>query len=404
MGRLSASLAVAALTTLQWTAIAARQSEPQIDATASAEWRSKGLQHGYNLDRLDAIAAFRRAVEADPQSPAAHRLIAAAAWTELLFDQGAMTVEDYLGTARDVNRPPPDPAWATVFHRSLDRALALADAQAREHPDDLDAQYQLGATNGLQAAYAATVEGRVAGSLTFVRRAYQTHERLLARAPERKDAGLVVGVYRYTVSTLSLPKRVGAYFAGLRGGRDEGVRLVEAAAAYRSDSQPQAAFSLVLLYNRERRYDDALRVVRKLQEQFPRNRLLWLEEGSTLLRAARPAEARRALETGLAHLLADPRPRARGEESRWRYTYGAVLTDLDERAAARRELADALATATRDWLRGRIHLESGKLAGRSGDHTTALAAFRQAERLCRQDHDDRCVHDAQSLMRKEGRP
>ena len=120
-------------------------------------------------------------------------------------------------------------------------------------------------------------------------------------------------MYRYTVSTLSLPKRVGAYLAGLRGGRDEGLRLVEAAAAYPSDSQPQATFSLVLLYNRERRYDDALRLIRRLQEQFPRNRLLWLEEGSTLLRAARPAEARRALETGLAHLRADPRPRARAK-------------------------------------------------------------------------------------------
>jgi predicted Zn-dependent protease len=74
----------------------------------------------------------------------------------------------------------------------------------------------------------------------------------------------------------------------------------------------------VLLYNREGRYDAALQLIKELQQQYPRNRLLWLEEGNTLLRAGRPAEATAALEEGLARLARDTRPRAPGEESRWR--------------------------------------------------------------------------------------
>ncbi len=55
-------------------------------------------------------------------------------------------------------------------------------------------------------------------------------------------------------------------------------------------------FTLIVIYNREARYDDALRVIGELQRRYPRNRLLWLEAASTALRASRPADARRAIE------------------------------------------------------------------------------------------------------------
>ena len=58
---------------------------------------------------------------------------------------------------------------------------------------------------------------------------------------------------------------------------------------------------------------DRVRVIGQLQRQYPRNRLLWLEAASTALRAGRPADARQALEEGLAKLAGDPRPRAFGE-------------------------------------------------------------------------------------------
>ena len=56
------------------------------------------------------------------------------------------------------------------------------------------------------------------------RRAYDEHERVLDLDPSRKDAGLIVGTYRYLVSTLSLPMRMMAYVAGFGGGRERGHR------------------------------------------------------------------------------------------------------------------------------------------------------------------------------------
>ena len=157
----------------------------------------------------------------------------------------------------------------------------VRDARVRERPNDADAHYQIGAAYGFLASYTATVEGRVFESLKSARRAYREHERALALAPARKDAGLVVGMYRYAVSELSLPLRLAAMLAGMGSGRERGLRMVEEAAGYPSEVQPNALFTLVLLYNREKRYDDAMRVIRELQRRFPRNRLLWLEAGST---------------------------------------------------------------------------------------------------------------------------
>ena len=140
-------------------------------------------------------------------------------------------------------------------------------------------------------------------------------------------------------------------------------------------------------------------MIGELQQRFPRNRLLWLEAGSTALRAGRPAEARAALEEGLARLSRDPRPRAFGEDARWRYAYGAALVAMKDSAAAERELRIALAGAARDWVRGRVHTELGKLADLAGDRPRAFDEYRRADRLCRQDHDVDCSDEANGLMK-----
>ena len=191
--------------------------------------------------------------------------------------------------------------------------------------------------------------------------------------------------------------------AGFGGGRDRGLRLVEEAAAYPSDVQTNARFTLVVIYNREARFDAALRVIAELQRQYPRNRLLWLEAGSTALRAGRPAVARQWLEQGLAMLAADTRPRAFGELARWHYYHGAALVALRDPDAARRALDAALRDPSRAWVQGRIHIELGKLADLAGDPPRALGEFDQAVRLCSADEDDVCVKDARALMRARHR-
>jgi tetratricopeptide (TPR) repeat protein len=304
----------------------AAQTVPPPDA---ADLRRAGLEHGYNLDYAEALASFREAIAADPQDSAAHRLAAATLWMQLLAAQGAVTVEDYMGDARAVvARRAPAPAVAAAFHEHLEHAIRLAEQMLRARPADADAHFQAGAAAGLRASYIATIEGRVKDSVAAGRRAYAEQTRVLDIDPTRHDAGLIVGLYRYGVSTLSLPMRLLARIAGFGSGRDSGLRLVEHAAAYPSDTQTNARFALVLLYNREGRHTDAARLIRELQARYPRNRLLGLEAAGTALRAGRPREALAAIDAGLARLAADPRPRAFGEQSRWRSLRATAVTAL----------------------------------------------------------------------------
>ena len=203
----------------------------------------------------------------------------------------------------------------------------------------------LGAALGLQASYVATVEGKLVAGFRAAERAYDEHEKALSLDPSRKDAALVVGTYRYVVSTLSLPMRVVAYVAGFGGGRERGIQMLRETAELDPESKPDrnpagvaiqrgndaradALFALILVYNRERRYDDALNVLAELQRLFPRNRLLWLEAGSTALRAGRAQQADALLNEGLAMMAKDKRPRMPGEEALWRYKRGAARAAL----------------------------------------------------------------------------
>jgi tetratricopeptide (TPR) repeat protein len=163
--------------------------------------------------------------------------------------------------------------------------------------------------------------------------------------------------------------------------------------------QTNALFTLIVLYNREQRYDDAGRVIAGLQGRYPRNRLLWLERATTALRAGRSGDARAAHEEGLAALAKDPRPRAFGEEARWRWAYGAALVLSGQIESADRELRQVLVLEGPAWLRGRAHKELGKVEDLRGHRAAAVEHYREAVRIGKAEHDPGSADEAASLLR-----
>src|SRR5471032_3180441 len=307
--------------------------------------RAKAATHTYNLEHDLALATFRQAVAADPQDAGAYLGLASSLWLSITFRRGNMTVDDYLGRPNTPNNSPlpnPPPETAAGFRDAVEKAIALARQGIARNPKDADAHYQLGAAVGLRASYTATVEGSVLAAFRAAREAYDEEETALKLQPQRKDAGLIVGTYRYIVAALSLPLRVVAYMAGFGGGKDKGITQIEEAAAYGGDNQTEARFALILLFNREQRYDEALQQLAALRERYPRNRLVWLESGSTSLRAGRPADAERFLTDGLARFAGDTRPRMFGEDALWRYKRGATLAALGRNAEADADLRTSI--------------------------------------------------------------
>jgi tetratricopeptide (TPR) repeat protein len=373
------------------------------DAVANPEsdkLRAEASSHIYNLDHDQGIALFRRAVEVDPEDAAAHRGVAAGLWLNITMRRGNMTVDDYLGRLSKPNLlpTPPPPELASAFFASLDRALEIARARVTKSPKDADAHYQLGAAIGLRASYSATVDGSAMAAFRAAREAYSQHEQVLDLDPRRKDAGLIVGTYRYVVAALALPVRWMAYVVGFRGGKERGLAMVEEAAAYGGENQEDARFALLLMYNREKRYDDALKTLTALRERYPRNRLVWLETGATLLRAGRPADAERFLNEGLSRMEADARLKMFGEEALWYHKRGLARSALGRTTEAEADLRRSLNMQGRKWVLGRTHLELGKLAARSGNRVAARNEFQAAASLCEIDNDPGPAAEARRLL------
>src|SRR5712671_3773587 len=191
---------------------------------ASEALRAKAANHIYNLEHDQARETFLAAVAADPEDAAAYRGLATSLWLSITFRRGNMTVDDYLGRANKPSTaalPNPPPETVAAFRDTIERAIAIARKRIAVNPRDPDAHYQLGAAVGLRASYTATVEGSIMGAFKAAREAYDEEEQALALQPQRKDAGLIIGTYRYIVAALSLPLRMVAYVAGFGGGKEK---------------------------------------------------------------------------------------------------------------------------------------------------------------------------------------
>jgi len=364
--------------------------------------RARAAAELYNLDDR-AVATYREAVAADPDDGAAHRGLASAVWLSITAQRGLVTVDSYLGAfaRRNIPLPPPRPEVAQEFQQAVDRALGLTRRRLAARADDADALFDLGAAVALRASYLATVDGRVLSAMRVARDAFDAHEKVLALVPGRRDAGLIVGTYRYLVSTQAMPVRWIAYMAGFGGGRERGIRLVEDAADYAGENQVDARVALVLMYNREGRYSDALRHLDVLRTAFPRNRVLIYETGSTYLRAGKAAEAERFLTQGITTFSSDSRQRLFGEEALWYFKRGSARAALGRAEDARADLERALSSVGRKWVHGRAHLELGKLAVAAGNRGKAREHFEEAIRLCSQDQDGATAEQARRLMRRQ---
>ena len=335
-------------------------SEPSPE-TADA-LRARGLELSFNLDHPEALAVFREAIKKDPDNLAGYRLLAAALWADALFRSGAVSADDFTGETRTPFLARQSNAELEIAAADLRRRVEALSAGRRDgSPADAEVSYQIGAAYRLLAALAGSIGGSKWQALGSARHAYQEHQRVLAIDPGRNDASLTVGLFRYFVSNMPVWSRLVARVAGLGSDRDAGLRLVERAAAAEGPARSNALFSLIVIYNQQRRYDDALSAIGRLQRAFPRNRLLWLEAARTQLRADRNADARDSIARGLRMVETETRPLAFGELARWRYHYGVSLSRLHRVDAARQQLNAALEGESLDWVRASAEFELRKL-------------------------------------------
>jgi tetratricopeptide (TPR) repeat protein len=380
---------------------AGAQAPTTSDSPAVLAELNRAFADAYNLDHADAIEHARRAVALGPDSSRAHRGLASILWLRMLFERGAVSIDHYMGSISksQANLPKPDPVAAAEFKRVLGRAIDLANARLKSNPRDLQAKFDVGAAYGIQASYVASVEGSVMSAFGIARKSFNALEDVLEKEPARVGAGLVVGTYRYLVSTFNLATRMVAYIVGFGGGKEKGIALLETATKD-PESRVDAQAALMLIYSREGRHHDVIRIAQQLSIEYPRNRLFVLEAGAAMIRAGRGTEADATLTRGLEMLGRDTRSRVPGEEALWLYKRGLARLNLNRPALAADDLNRALAAGPTNWVRGRVHVELGKLADLAGRRTDALAAYRTAKSICETSADALCAAEASRHLKR----
>lgn len=359
------------------------------------------FQAAYNLDHEEGVAIARRAVEMAPDESATHRTLGAMLWVQLLYKRGTVTIDHYLGgfSRSDVAMPKPPADVDAEFKREVERSIALAEARVKRAPADVQANFDLGAAHALKASYTASIEGKVGAAFSAAKRAFDQQEKVLEDDPARTDAGLVVGIYRYLVASFNWPTRFVAYMAGFGGDKDKAIKLLEAAAAHPS-TKVDARTALMLIFSREGRHADVERLARELRPMAPRNRLLFLEEGSAAIRAGNAKAAEDVITRGLAVFAKDPRPKVPGERALWLYKRGLARVNLNRPADASVDLREALAAEPPAWIRGRVHLELGKVEDLGGRRSGALEHYKTAKSTCEASRDPKCAEEAGRLIRR----
>jgi tetratricopeptide (TPR) repeat protein len=231
------------------------------------------LDRIYSFDLEGAVDAARRMEQERPNHPLGYLLEAEALWWRIWC-----TSAEFKYGMSDARRRPKQAADQHYFELSA-KALSLAEAQIKQNES---AEMQFYA--GMAEASAARLYGLRGENRNTARTGIRGREHLLrakALDPDLADADLGLGLYNYYVDTLSSLARILRFFMGIPGGsKQEGVRLLEEAAAQGVLTSNIARFYLALnLHRYDQQYEKALNVLSPLVEKYPTNPLFQLARG-----------------------------------------------------------------------------------------------------------------------------
>jgi hypothetical protein len=218
-------------------------------------------------------------VELAPDDPSGAECLASSLWVQQLNESYESKATLYSGTESKTktDRRPND-----EFRKWIRQAKSLAEARLKKDPRNLEALYYLGAAEGLEAAYTASVERKYVAAMRAGNSAVDHHRTVLKLSADYHDAELTIGLHNYVVGSLSLPLKMIAGTMGVRGSKKRGIETLERVASEGKWARDLAGMLLIDLYKREKRWADAVKTARQLSEKYPRNYLFKLQMAEAL--------------------------------------------------------------------------------------------------------------------------
>jgi tetratricopeptide (TPR) repeat protein len=362
---------------------------PAFDQARFDRLRTEGFDALMNLDYEGATARFREMAQAFPDHPGGSQFLAAALWLKTLNNSRRLQSDIYNSDSfYEGEEDKVDPKLITEFKDLTRQAGLLAQIRLKKNPDDVEAMYFLGATEGLKSAFEAAVERRFFGALRDSKDSVDLHHKVLKLDPNYHDAEISIGMYDYIVGGLPWFARqmVRAYASG--GSKKRGIEALERVVREGRWAKDDARVLLIPIYKRERRFEDAATITRELAARYPRNYIFKLELADALvsqaetLRAADPAAASKIEQEAFATFesLINDRP-ARGTATRQldqvHFQYAEALFNAGQTERAAREFVAAASVANAEAsLATMAHLRAAQSLDLAGRRADALAQYK----------------------------
>jgi len=404
----------AALVVLLATTYCVRAQQPPapwLNETERAHFeslRKSGLEALYNIDYDKAHRDFKEITQLYPNHPGGYQLLAAALWIKTLYQSRRLQSSLYNSHSFYTNGDDDkvDPKIIDEFRGLTRDAKRLAEAKLKQEPKNIEALDFLANTEGLKAAFEEAVERRHLAALRDGNDAVNYHREILKMDPKYIDAQITIGLYEYVLGSLPLPIKLVAGVTGYRGSKKKGLAMLEQVAKDGRWARDDAKTVLVLLYTREKRFDDVLTITRELSAKYPRNYLFRLESADALVEIATmkrsqkdvvgAVQAEKEAFATFDELLRDRNARdaAANAMDLIHFKYGEVLLTAGQNDRAAKEfLATTKLDHAEPGLVTMAHLYAARAYDVSGKRDEALVQYKEV--LARPN-----VYDAHDEARK----
>jgi tetratricopeptide (TPR) repeat protein len=250
------------------------------------------FEHFYDMDYERSIQEFTQVVQRHPDdADALNHLLTVVLFREL-YRMGALNAGEYANDSFiNAAHRPADKQTCEQIKTLVEKALAIEDKRLAANSKDVAALYARGVTRAQFATYTALIEHAWFSALRNAVGARHDHEKVLELDPGNLDAKLIVGAHNYVVGNLPWGVKAASSMVGLGGNKDKGLQYLHEAAAGNTETSIDAKILLVVFLRRERRFDEALQILKTLELPYPHNVLFALEDGNLLRAKSQDREA-----------------------------------------------------------------------------------------------------------------
>ena len=268
------------------------------------EYRNEGMEALFNMNYEAARASFQKMIDSEPNHPAGYVYMSNTIWLGHLAAIRRLQTNIYNrgNSFFSKTEDTVDPQVDQAFRRQIAKGIVLSENRLKTKKDDISSLYYQGIARNILAGYEATVKRSFLPALRNGSKGVALHKEILKKDPNCIDAQLSVGMYNYVVGSLPFAVKVLAFIGGVRGSKKDGIAMLEKVSKEGNYAREEGKVLLVMLYNREKRVDDALKTLNDLVYRYPGNSLFRLERAMTLGQLKKYNESTKEFET----MLQDP--------------------------------------------------------------------------------------------------